>query len=342
MAEAVLLAMGVVAVLYGVFGGADFGVGMIEPWLGAEGRARVDAALLPVWEANHVWLVLLVVLGFVAFPAPFALVSVGLHIPLLLMLLGIVARGSAFTFRHYDPRPGGLDTWYSLSFRVGSALTPLFLGVIAAATVEGNLPLGPEADFYASFIAPWNTAFCWGTGLFCCALFAFEGAALLAAELGAEPGQPLPYLRLARRLHALSIVLGAVLLLLAHRSQSAQLSGLLRHPLTWACLIAATLLIPLIAHAFARARPWLLRVASAAQLGCVLIGLWGATYPVLLYHRGGAMRLHDAAAPPATLRTLLFAVGVGLLLIAPALTYLWRVYKAPAARSGEAGLPPPG
>src|SRR5262245_33127878 len=130
MAEAVLLAMGVVTILYFVLGGADFGVGMIEPWLGAEGQKRVDAALLPVWEANHVWLVLLVVLGFVAFPAPFALVAVDLHLPLLLVLLGIVARGSAFTFRHYDPRAGALDTWYTWSFRLGSALTPLFLGVI--------------------------------------------------------------------------------------------------------------------------------------------------------------------------------------------------------------------
>jgi cytochrome d ubiquinol oxidase subunit II len=332
MAEAVLLVMGVVLVLYAVLGGADFGVGMIEPWLGREARERVDRALLPVWEANHIWLILLVVLGFVAFPAPFALVTVDLHIPLLMVLLGIVARGSAFTFRHYDPDAGALDTWYSWAFRIGSVLTPLFLGVIAGASVEGNLPLAPGVDFYASFIAPWNTPFCWATGAFACTLFAFEGAALLAAEIGATPGRPLPYLRLARRLHAGSILLGGVLLALAWQSGSASLAALLRHPLIWACQACATLLIPLVAIAFRRAHPWLLRLATGAQLGCVMLGLWGTTYPVLLYHRGGAFRVSDAA-PASSLRALLVAVGIGLVLIVPALVYLLRVYKSASARA---------
>lgn len=332
MVEVVLLAMVVVVILYAVLGGADFGLGMIEPWLGAEGRERVDRALLPVWEANHVWLVLLVVLGFVAFPAAFSLIAIDLHIPLLLVLLGIVARGSAFTFRHYDPQAGALDRWYTWAFRLGSALTPLFLGVIAAASVEGRLPEQPMQDFYASFVAPWNTLFCWTTGLFCCALFAFQGAALLAAELGAPVGQPLPYLRLARRLHAASAALGAVVLGLAYASSSPGLEHVLRRPLSWLCLGAATLLIPVIAYAFARGHAWWLRLACGAQLGCVLIGLWGPNYPVLLYHRAGSVTVADAAAPEATLRTLLIALVIGLSLIVPSLAYLLRVYKARDAK----------
>ncbi|HEX6241429.1 MAG TPA: cytochrome d ubiquinol oxidase subunit II [Polyangiales bacterium] len=331
MAELVLIAMVVVVILYAVLGGADFGLGMVEPWLGAEGRERVDRALLPVWEVNHVWLVLLVVLGFVAFPAAFSLVAIHLHIPLLLVLLGIVARGSAFTFRHYDPHAGALDRWYTWAFRLGSALTPLFLGVIAAAGVEGRLPEQPGQDFYASFIGPWNTPFCWITGAFCCALFAFQGAALLAAELGAPVGEPLPYLRLARRLHAASVALGALVLALAYVSDAAGLRHVLRHPWSWACLAAATLLIPVIAYAFAHGRAWWLRLSSGAQLACVLIGLWGPNYPALLFHRAGALTVAQAAAPPATLRTLLIALVIGLALIVPSLVYLLRVYKAPGA-----------
>jgi cytochrome d ubiquinol oxidase subunit II len=197
--------------------------------------------------------------------------------------------------------------------------------------VEGRLPSEPGAGFYASFIAPWNTLFCWTTGAFACCLFAFEGAALLAAEIGAAPGRPLPYLRLARRLHACSIVLGGVLLAVAWQSGSASLAALLRQPLTWACQACATLLIPLVAMAFRRAHPWLLRLAAGAQLSCVVLGLWGATYPVLLYYRGGAFRVSDAA-PASSLRALLVAVGIGLVLIVPALVYLLRVYKsAPSA-----------
>src|SRR4051812_37616275 len=103
MAELVLLVMLVSITLYAVLGGADFGAGMIELFLGRNGTKHVDAALLPVWEANHVWLVLLIVLAFVGFPQLYSVVSTFLHVPILLVLLGIVARGSAFTFRHYDP-----------------------------------------------------------------------------------------------------------------------------------------------------------------------------------------------------------------------------------------------
>jgi cytochrome d ubiquinol oxidase subunit II len=330
MVETLLVVMGVVTVLYGVLGGADFGVGMIEPWLGSQAQERVDRALLPVWEANHIWLILLVVLGFVAFPAPFALLTIALHIPLLMVLLGIVARGSAFTFRHYDPESGALETWYSWSFRFGSLLTPLFLGVIAAASVEGNLPLTLQGDFYADFIAPWNTPFCWATGAFTCSLFAFEGAALLAAELGAKPDGSLPYLRLARRLHVGSIALGGVLLVMAWRSESASLHALLLQPANLACQLVATLLIPVVALAFRRGRPWLLRVASGAQIGCILVGLWGSTYPTLVFYRGGAYGIGDVA-PASVLRALLVAVGIGLMLIVPALGYLLRVYKLPAS-----------
>jgi cytochrome d ubiquinol oxidase subunit II len=335
MAETLLLVMGVVAVLYAVLGGADFGAGMIEPLLGAHGQKRVDVALSPVWEANHVWFVLLVVLAFVGFPRPFALVAVDLHIPLLMVLLGIVARGSAFTFRHYDPRAGSLAPWYTWGFRLGSVLTPLFLGVIAGASVESRLPSAPRSDFFATYIAPWNTPFCWATGLFTCALFAFEGAALLAAEIDPEPHGALPFLKLARRLHIASVALGALVLALALRSPAPGLRALGRTPWSLGCLLLATLLIPAIAFAFKRGRPWLLRCASGAQLGCVVLGLWGTNYPALLFHDAGWFSTADAA-PVSTLRTLLIAVAVGLVLIVPSMVYLLRVYKLERSASTNA------
>src|SRR6185369_1429317 len=93
-------------ILYALLGGADFGGGLWDllasgPRAAAQ-RELVERAIAPVWEANHVWLVLLVVLLFSAFPTAYAAVSVALHVPLALMLVGIVLRGSAFTFRHYD------------------------------------------------------------------------------------------------------------------------------------------------------------------------------------------------------------------------------------------------
>src|SRR3989454_7315936 len=91
---------------YAVLAGADFGGGV---WaLLARGpqkerqRELIAHAIGPIWEANHVWLILVGVLLFVCFPAGWAAISIGLHVPLSVMLLGIVLRGSAFTFRSYD------------------------------------------------------------------------------------------------------------------------------------------------------------------------------------------------------------------------------------------------
>jgi len=93
---------------YVLLGGADFGGGVWD--LLAAGprkqqqRALIAEAIGPIWEANHVWLILVVVLLFTGFPAAFARLGITLHIPLSLMLIGIVLRGSAFTFRsHYGP-----------------------------------------------------------------------------------------------------------------------------------------------------------------------------------------------------------------------------------------------
>jgi cytochrome d ubiquinol oxidase subunit II len=327
MAEALLFVMLVAATLYAVLGGADFGVGIVEPLLGPRYRRAVEAAILPVWEANHVWLVLVVVLAFVGFPGLFVTVATYLHIPLLGLLLGVVARGSAFTFRHYDPAASGaLHGWYSWIFRFGSPLAPLCLGMIVAACVQGGLETDASRGAYALFVAPWNTAFCWAAGAFACLLFAFEGAALLAAEHAS--GGPLPLLRLTRRLHAAAIAGGAVVFWCAYVEGVPWFRRLWREPLGWGSLLLASALIPVIAHAFQRGKPWLLRCAAGGQVACVLLGLFGAEYPVLLRLRGGgALDVAAAAAPPATLRALALAVGLGLLLIVPALAYLLRVYK---------------
>jgi len=328
MAEFVLIVLLLSLVTYAVLGGADFGAGMIEPFVG--GQASVDVALAPVWEANHVWLVLAVVLMFVGFPEFYALASTHLHLPLLGVLLGIIARGTAFTFRHYDPEPGALEVWYTWVFRAASVLTPLCLGLSLAATAAGRFPDDPQAGFYAIFVAPWNTAFGWATGVFVCALFAFEGAALFSAEHALQ-GLPLPYANLARVTHVLSLVCGAGVFFTAYVQRLTWFSELLHSAWALGALAMATLLIPVVAHAFDRGRPWLLRFAMGAQVGCVLLGFVAGQFPVLMRRPAGDLTYQAAAAPDATLRALIWALVVGLALILPALLYLIRVYKQRAA-----------
>lgn len=329
MAELVLAVLLISLVMYAVFGGADFGAGMIEPFI--RDREDIDVALAPVWEANHVWLVLALVLAFVGFPELYSLATTYLHIPLLGVLLGIVARGTAFTFRHYDPEPGKLAGYYTAAFRAGSVLTPLCLGLCMAATAAGHFPTDPAAGFHAWYIAPWNTAFGWATGLFVCALFAFEGAALLSAEQALH-GLPLPNVALARAAHLFAIFTGAVVFAIAYFERLPWFLQLMASGWALAALGAGTLLIPAVAAAFDRGRPWLLRLAMAAQVSCVLFGFFAAQFPVLLRLDTRLLTYQDAAAPAATLRTLVWALAVGLLLIVPSLAYLIRVYKAAPPR----------
>ncbi|HEX5818753.1 MAG TPA: cytochrome d ubiquinol oxidase subunit II, partial [Gemmatimonadales bacterium] len=146
MTLALVLAGAVMVALtaYVLMGGADFGGGVWDLFASGrrkqQQRALIAEAIGPIWEANHVWLILVVVLLFVCFPAVFARISVALHIPLTLMLIGIVLRGSAFTFRTYDSQRDDVQQRWGAIFAIASLITPLILGVSAGAVATGNLP----------------------------------------------------------------------------------------------------------------------------------------------------------------------------------------------------------
>ena len=104
----------------------------------------------PVWEANHVWLIIAVVMVFTGFPGAFAAVSTYLHVPLVLVLIGIVLRGSAFVFRAYGPDDPRHERFWGRVFAVASSATPLFLGVIVGAVTDGRLPAAPRVRSWPS------------------------------------------------------------------------------------------------------------------------------------------------------------------------------------------------
>ena len=99
---AVILWIG--ATLYAVFGGADFGGGLWDliagdAEKGERPRALIQRSLTPVWEANHVWLIFILVVLWTAFPEAFGAMMSTLYVPLALAALGIVLRGAGFAFR---------------------------------------------------------------------------------------------------------------------------------------------------------------------------------------------------------------------------------------------------
>jgi len=144
---------------YVVLGGADFGAGVWDllargPRAAAQ-REAIAEGIGPIWEANHVWLIFVVVLLFSCFPPVFAHLSVVLHIPLTVMLIGIVLRGSAFTFRAYDATDSMVQRQWGRIFAVSSTITPVLLGMCVGALVSGALAVPTEATFVARFITPW-------------------------------------------------------------------------------------------------------------------------------------------------------------------------------------------
>ena len=159
MMEHVVIAFLYLAILlYVVLGGADFGAGIIEMFTSQRNIRRTRKTLYhaigPIWEANHMWLIIVIVILFVGFPIIYTDLSVYLHIPLLIMLMGIIARGTAFVFRHYDAVKDEMQELYNKVFVWSSFITPFFLGVIAGSTISGHIDKGAQT-FLDAYIFSW-------------------------------------------------------------------------------------------------------------------------------------------------------------------------------------------
>jgi cytochrome d ubiquinol oxidase subunit II len=322
MIDVLATVMLVSLIAYCVLGGADFGGGVWD--LLATGprserqRRLVDDAIAPVWEANHVWLILIVVLLFTGFPRAFAAATIALHVPLLLMLLGIVLRGSAWAFRRY----GGRARWGRI-FAVASATTPIFLGISLGAVTSGALRAGPDGAPELGFFRPWLAPFPLAVGAFTLVLFAYLAAVYLAVE---APDAALQDDFRARAILSAIVVGGCALGvgLLAPPGARHFRDALLTSPWSWPLQIAtgAAALGALWALYSRRLRT--ARVLAIAQVAAI-VGGWGAAQrPYLI---APDLTLAAAAAPEETLRLLLIALAAGSVLLFPSLWWLFRVFK---------------
>ena len=323
---------------YAVLGGADFGGGVWD--LLARGprkerqRDLIAHAIGPVWEANHVWLILAVVLLFTCFPPAFARLGIVLHIPLSLVLIGIVLRGSAFTFWRYGGDTDEEQRHWGVIFAVASLITPLLLGTAAGAIASGGLGeagSGKGEGFYATYVASWLTPFALGVGLFAVIAFAFLAAVYLTLEAQQ------PELREDFRRRALgsgiALFFGAGLVLLLSLGGAPLVrEGLIFAP--WALplhLLTAAAAVTALAALWHR-RYRVARVAAAAQVSFILWG-WGLSqYPYIL---PPDLTVRAAAAPEATLRLLLGTLGLGAIVLFPSLYYLFRVFKGSRQPEGS-------
>jgi len=322
---------------YVLTGGADFGGGVWDLLArgprSAEQRELIASQIGPIWEANHVWLILVVVLLFTAFPAAFAALGIVLHIPLSLMLIGIVLRGSSFVFRSYGARDDATQERWGRVFAMASVITPILLGTIVGAIASGTagsaadrLTVARDVSFASVYLAPWLAPFPLAMGALALAMFAFLAAVYLALATD-DPSLREDFRRRALGAAAAMFVaafggLGVAQLTVPHVSGALIGNGAV-------ALQAATAMAALTALWAVWTRHWkTARIAAALQVSLILWGWVLVQYPFVV---PPTLSIRSAAAPHTTLELLLGALIGGAILLFPALAYLFRIF-APEAK----------
>jgi len=313
-------------VLYALLGGADYGGGVWDLFAfgrrAREQRELIAHAIGPVWEANHVWLILVLVILFTAFPPAFAVIATALHIPITLLLIGIVLRGTAFTFRTYDVQRDEVQRRWSLIFSIASIITPILLGIILGAIASGNIRV-EDGVVTSGFIRPWLAPFPLAVGFFALALFAFIAAVYLTVE--AEEGKLQEDFRLRALLSGVAVgLLALTVFLLAGTGAPTVRAGISRT--SWA--LALHILTAVFAigafYTLLTRRYRAARVCAAGQATLILLGWAFAQFPYLVEPD---ISITSAAAPQITLRLLFGALIAGAVLLFPSYYYLFRIFK---------------
>jgi cytochrome d ubiquinol oxidase subunit II len=319
LAVLVAIAMFAGVLIYAILGGADFGSGFWDLTAGDARRggairALIDHSIGPVWEANHVWLIYVLVFWWTAFPRAFAATMTTLYLPLAFALLGIVLRGASFAYRKFAATLNQARLFGSI-FATSSVLTPYFLGSVAGAIASGRVPAGGHGDPVTSWVNPTSVS----GGVIAVGTCSFLAGVFLTADAGRVGDVGLAE-QLRRRTLVMGTVTGilVVVALIPLRQDAHTLSQGLQGraaPLVVLSAIAGLLTLWLLHR---RAAGWA-RVSAVLAVACVVSG-WGiAQYPWLLVDQ---VRIADAAGARATLFGLLVVVALAAVIVVPALGYL--------------------
>lgn len=315
-------------IAYAVLGGADFGAGIWDLFAVGGQRQRqrqlINQALGPVWEANHVWLIFLIVGLFTVFPAAFAELTIALFVPLTIALIGIVLRGAAFIFRTYelDSSSRSAEIW-SRIFSITSLITPFFLGAAAAAVASGQL-VAPGGTVQANLGSAWLSPFALTIGAMAVALCASLAATYLTQEAQQQNEADLADIYRVRALivGGITAVLGGLGLLLSPSAAPQLWQGMFARALP---IVIATMLIGLATAALLYWRRYRLARLMIILETAFLLGSWGLSqYPYLIPPH---TTIANSANDSSVIFALLISIAVGMALLLPSLYYLFAVFK---------------
>jgi cytochrome d ubiquinol oxidase subunit II len=330
----------VAVTLYAIFGGADFGAGVWDLLAGSgkgaeRVRGQIDRSIGPVWEANHVWLIFVLVVLWTAFPSAFSAIMTTLYIPLALAALGIVLRGSGFAFRH--ALPGPVQGPATRVFGVASVLTPFFMGTVVGAIASGEVPAAGDGDPTGS----WTGFLPLVTGALFVLVAAYTAAVFLVRDSGAAADEELrDYFSRRALIVAVVAGAGAVLGVIAlHQDARYIYDGLTSWPgialvvLSGICGLAALGLLITRRHRG-------LRVAAVGAGVAMIWGYFAAAFPYML---PTSLKISDAAGASATLAEVIVVFGVAAVTVVPSLILLYALSQRKTLDSyeaSEASAPP--
>lgn len=330
MDKVVIVYLCLSVLLYVLLGGADFGAGIIEMFTSPKHIRRTRKTLYhaigPIWEANHMWLIIAIVILFVGFPLIYSLLSIHLHLPLLIMLMGIVARGTAFTFRHYDAVHDSMQEVYNRIFVWSSFVTPMFLGIIAGSMLSGNIDAN-ATSFPDAYVYSWLNGFSIAVGLFTVSLCGFLAAVYLIGEADDENDR-LRFVRKARGTNIISICAGGLVFITAYVGNIPLAGWIFGDPVGLVATLLALLSLILMWNAIKRKKKFLPRALAAFQVSMILVAITYAHFPAIVILKDGtALSLFENAAPPLTMAALANALLIGSVMILPALFYLYYSFQ---------------
>jgi cytochrome d ubiquinol oxidase subunit II len=318
-------------VLYFLLGGADFGAGIIELFTSDNNKSRTRRtmyqAIGPIWEANHMWLIIAVVILFVGFPVIYSQICTYLHIPLLIMLMGVTARGTAFSFRNYDAiKDDKMQDLYNHIFVYSSFITPLFLGITAGSVISRQVD--PAADsFLTAFVFSWLNWFSVAVGFFTVALCGFLAAIYLIGE-AKEQFDVKRFTKKAVIMNAAAVGFGGLVFIAAEIENVHLAHWIFGNPVSLVAVIAASLSLVLLWYLLSKGKTKIIRILAAFQVTMILVSVGYRHFPNVMMVKGGNnLSLLTNHAPTATIDDLGWALVIGSLFILPALGYLFYSFQ---------------
>jgi cytochrome bd ubiquinol oxidase subunit II len=331
---------------YTVLAGADFGAGLWTLLASGQNGQRIRDqarhAMGPVWEANHVWLIFVLVVFWTAYPGAFSSIASTLAVPLLVAAIGIIFRGAAYALRGL-----GASRAAETLFAASSVLTPFAMATAVGAVAAGKVPVGNAAG---NLVTSWLNLPSLLIGVLGVVFSGFLSAVYLAADsvrYGA-PGAVTAAFRRRALVAGLASGPAALAGLLVMRHYGLDLTSGAALAMVFVSGTAGALTLALCW------RSWFgpARLTAAAAVGAVTIAWWAAQSPRLL----PGLTVTQAAAGRSTLVALVIAVAVGSVVVIPSLALLFTLFlrghldtperhspgEAAGPADGEPAAGPPG